>query len=183
MGADREKLEKAKEILRKMAEGIDPLNGTPIESKSFLHDPRMIRCLYFIQGVLNCAIEGNMRSSVPKPAEFVITAEEKSRIALPNGRIGVNEFAKCVNSVIDPDKSKRLTGVELNRNLKRIGLLDDQLLADGKKRTALNARSAEHGIETEKRNFNGSEYDMILFNDDGKRYLLDNLEKILGING
>jgi hypothetical protein len=182
MGSYREKLVKAKEILQKMADGIDPLNGEPIEKNSFLHDPRMIRCLYFIQEVLGSAIEGNVRSGGMKPAEFRITAEEKSRVLLPQGKIGVNEFAKCVNVVIDQDKSKRLSGVELNRSLKKMGVLDEQVLADGKTRTALNARSGTYGIEAEKRNFNGSEYEMILFNDEGKRFLLDNLETILGLN-
>jgi hypothetical protein len=182
MSLEKEKLAKAKEIMVKMAGGINPLNGEQIENGSFLNDPRMVRCLYFIQDVLQIAIDGQLRTSAETPAGFFITPEEKEGVQLPQGKIGVNEFAKCVNKVIDLNKSKKLTGVEINRRLKKMGVLSEQALDDGKKRTALNEKSHEVGIETEKRNFNGNEYEMILFNDTGKKFLLDNLEKILQCN-
>jgi hypothetical protein len=180
MGLEGERLVKAKEILRKMANGINPLTGEQLEEESFLHDPRMIRCLYFIQEILNRAIDGELRAVQSKQDTFVITADEKRRIELPHGRIGVNEFAKCVNRVIDLNKSKKLSGMELNKRLKMLEVLQEEALADGKKRTVPGAKSNECGIEMEKRNYNGNEYEMILFNDAGKKYLLDNLEVIMG---
>jgi len=180
MGLEKEKLDKASEILRKMANGINPLNGEPLAEGSFLHDPRMIRCMYFIQEVLNRAIDGQLKTSANKLGAFVITAEEKLRVELPQGRIGVNEFAKCVNRVIDLNNSKKVSGLELNKRLKKMGVLEEEMLADGKTRTVAGAKSQEYGIETEKRNYNGNEYEMILFNDLGKKYLLDNLEVIMG---
>jgi hypothetical protein len=182
MNPDMEKLANTKEILRKMANGINPLNDEQIRSDSFLHDPRMVRCLYFVQEVIDSAIEGQLRTDIKKPAEFVITIEEKNRIELPQGRIGVNEFAKCVNKVVDLNKSKRLSGMEINKRLKKMGVLDEEALPDGKSRTVLNARSFDYGIESEKRNYNGNEYEMVLFNETGKKFLLDNLEEIMECN-
>lgn len=179
MSLEKEKLVKANEILRKMANGINPLNGEPIEEGSFLHDARMIRCLYFIQEVLNRAIDGQLRTSANKQEAFIITADEKRRIELPHGSIGVNVFAKCVNSVIDLNNSKKVSGMELNKRLKKMGVLGEEVLADGKTRTVAGAKSLEYGIETEKRNHHGNDYEMILFNDQGKKYLLDNLEEIM----
>jgi hypothetical protein len=179
MSLEKEKLIKANEILRKMANGINPLNGEPIEEGSFLNDPRLIRCLYFIEDVLNRVIDGQLRTSANKLDTFAITVDEKRRIELPPGRIGVNEFAKCVNRVINLNKSKKMSGLELNKRLKRMGVLEEEVLADGKTRTVAGANSPEYGIETEKRSHNGNDYDMILFNDLGKRYLLDNLEVIM----
>ncbi|MFZ5649924.1 MAG: hypothetical protein ACOY4I_03590 [Bacillota bacterium] len=176
---EKEKLIRAKEILRKMANGINPLNGEQIESSSFLNDQRMIRCLYFVQEVLNMAIEGKMGTNTKKPSDFIITAEEKSRVKLPPGKIGVNEFARSVNKVIDLNRSKKLSGAEINKQLKKMGILSEQLLADGKKRTILNSKSSHYGIETEKRNYNGNEYEMVLFGESGKKFLLDNLEEIM----
>lgn len=179
MSMEKEKLLKAKEILRKMANGIDPLTGEQIGEGSFLHDPRMIRCLYFIEEVLNSAVDGQLKFASGKADVFVITHEEKSRVELPPGRIGVNEFARCVNRAIDFSKSRKLSGVELNRRLKKMGVLGEEALGDGKKRTVPGANALEHGIETEKRNYNGNEYEMILFNETGKKFLLDNLETIM----
>lgn len=179
MNPDQEKLLRAKEILRKMANGINPLNDEQIREDSFLHDPRMVRCLYFVQEVINSAMEGHLRTDVKKPADFVITIEEKNRIELPPGRIGVNEFAKCVNKVVDLNKSKRLSGMEINKKLKKMGILGEVALPGGKNKTALTGKSLEHGIETENRNYNGNEYEMVLFNETGKKFLLENLEQIM----
>lgn len=179
MTQELEKLIKAREVLTKIAEGINPLNGQPINEKDFIHDPRIIRNFYQISEVMNDMIRFKARSHMKKLTDFVITEEEKQRVALPENKVGVTEFAKRVNMVIDPYKSRRLTGAELNRQLKRMGILGETAGADGKSRTVVNEKSGEYGIETETRSYNGSEYEMIVFNEAGKRFLLDNLEKIM----
>jgi len=178
MSGEREKIMRAKEILRAMADGVNPFSGEEIESGSFLHDPRMIRCLHFVQEVLTAALSGPAGAAA-SPESFSLTSEEKSRIELPEGKIGINAFAACVNQVIDPARSKKFSGVVINRQLKRMGILGEESTADGKKRTVLGSRSGEYGIESEKRNRDGQEYEMILFNERGKRFLRDNLERIM----
>lgn len=126
---------------------------------------------------LHRALATNSRYSPAK--EFLITAEEKEKVVLPEGKIGVNEFAHCINAVIDLNKSRRLTGVELNKQLKKMGILSEIELEDGKKRTTINEQSKDYGIETERRNFNGVDYEKVVFNDQGKKFLLENLEKIM----
>lgn len=179
MGLEKEKIIKANEILNKMANGVNPVNGKPIDVDCFLHDPRMIRCLFFVQQVLDKVIDNEINIGDRKPAKFVITAEEKSRIKFPEEKIGINQFARCVNSVIDLNLSSKITGVQINKQLKKMGILGEEPLENGKKRTVIKDDSYKYGIETEKRNYNGNEYDMVCFNDIGKKFLLDNLEKIL----
>lgn len=145
----------------------------------FLQDPRLIRCLFFVQQILNEAAERPENIAVRKPAKFIITDEEKSSVRFPEENIGVNQFARCINNAIDLNRSRKITGVEINKQLKKMGILAEELLADGKKSTVVNANSPKYGIVTEKRNYNGNEYDMVCFNDIGKKFLLDELEKIL----
>ncbi|MEA5114909.1 MAG: hypothetical protein VB050_12875 [Geobacteraceae bacterium] len=180
---ERDKIAKAKEMVQKMAGGTNPLDGQPLEDDCFLHDPRMVRCLHFVQEVLRKALEEPYRTGQRKPAVFAISGEEKKRIQLPKGKIGINEFARCVNEVIDTGKSRKLTGIEINRQLKKMGVLGEQILDDGKTRTVVGAESSGYGIESEKRNQNGNEYEMVLFNEDGKRYLLENIETIMAYTG
>ena len=106
--------------------------------------------------------------------------EEKKQVSFPEGKIGVNEFSKQVNLCIDLTKSKKLTGVELNKGLKKIGILSEKTMESGKTRTITNETSANYGFEMEKRNFNGVEYEMVLMNDNGKKYLLQNIDTIMG---
>lgn len=176
---EREKIAKAREMVQKMAGGTNPLDGQPLADDCFLHDPRMVRCLHFIQEVLRKTLEEPFRAGSRKPSAFAISREEKKRVQMPKGKIGINEFARCVNEVIDTGKSRKLTGIEINRQLKRMGVLGEQVLDDGKMRTIVRPESSGYGIESEKRNQNGNEYEMVLFNEDGKKYLLENIETIM----
>ncbi len=182
MDLEKEKIIKAGEILNKMANGINPVNGAPIDGDCFLQDPRIIRCLFFGQQVLNKVVEGSINTGSRRTGQFIITAEEKSKVKFPEGNIGINQFAKCINSVIDLNRSRKITGVEINKQLKKMGILAEEPLGDGKKRTIINENSSKYGIVTEKRSHSGVEYDMVCFNDIGKKFLLDDLEKILEWN-
>lgn len=177
MDLDREKLGKAKAILEKMANGINPINGQPIQDESFLQDPRMIRCLFYVSNVLQLVMDGKIQRL--RPTNFVITPEEKSRVKFPEYKIGVNEFSKCINEVIDPNKSKKLTGAELNKQLKKMGILSEIPTENGRVRTTINEKSKDYGIEIEIRTYKDREYEMVVFNDAGKRFLLENIEYIM----
>lgn len=179
MREDIERIIKAKKILQKIAGGINPINGEEIEKESFLHDPRMIRCFGFVAELLDDEIGYRRSGRRPGPESFNITLAEKESIRLPERGIGVNEFARCVNEVIDLTRSKRLTGAIVNRQLKKMGILSEETTQEGRKRTIVNDNSHNYGIQTERRNYEGNEFDMIIFNDQGKKFLLENLEKIM----
>lgn len=181
MVSEFEKLDKAKTVLIKIAKGIDPLSGEPINEESFLNDPRIIRCFYFITEVLDNVSNGTYGKS-SKMMRFIISPEQKGIVALPEGLIGVTEFSKHINMCIDQSTSKKLSGVELNKRLKKIGVLGEETnTATGKSRTVTNPDSKEYGFEMITRSFNGSEYDMVVMNDTGKRYLMDHIEEIMSI--
>lgn len=181
MITDKEKMEKAVTVLSRMAKGVDPLTGETLKEESFLNDPKIIRCFYFINEVLDNVRNGSYYRNSRLP-NFVIAPEQKSQVSLPEGKIGVTEFSRQVNLCIDPTKSKKLTAVELNKRLKKLGVLGEETdPATGRSRTTTNADSGKYGFELENRSFNGTEYDMVVMNPSGKQYLMDNLEKIMSI--
>jgi hypothetical protein len=175
---DLEKLEKTKTVLETVVKGVNPVTGVLIAKESLINDGQTTRFLAYGVEVLNNLII-NCYSRRNKIEEFTITPEEKKQIKFPEGKIGVNEFSRCVNLCIDPLKSKMLTGVELNRKLKKLKLLGEVSTTEGKTRTILNGNSEKYGFESERRAFRGAEYEMIVINDIGKKYLLDNLESIM----
>ncbi len=179
MDLEKEKIVKASEILNKIANGFNPVNGAPIDEDCFLQDPRIIRCLFFVEQVFNKVMDGSINKANGKSGQFAITAEEKGSVLFPPGNIGVNQIARSINNAIDLSRSRKITGAEINKQLKKMGILAEELLTDGKKRTIVTDNSVNYGIVTEKRSYNGNEYDMVCFNDTGKKYLLDELEKIL----
>ncbi|MDI9496655.1 MAG: hypothetical protein QM227_10325 [Bacillota bacterium] len=173
---DIEKIEKARLIIQKIADGTNPINGQPVEADSFLHDSRIIRCFYFISEVLEAVVKGTYSNK--KINDFVITDEQKNKVVFTEGNIGVNEAARCINLQLNPLMSKKVTGALLNKGLKRLGILSEAV-EDGKKRTVTNEISKDYGFFSEKRSYDGREYDMVLINNEGKKYILDNIEKIM----
>jgi len=74
-----------------------------------------------------------------------------------------------------------LTGTEINKQLKKMGILGEEKLDNGKTRTVTNEKSHDYGMEMEERSYNENKYEMVVFNDWGKKFLLENFEKIMGI--
>lgn len=179
MELEKEKLVKAAEVLNRIANGINPLNGEAIAAESFLQDPRIIRCFFYVKDILSQIAAGHSPKNTARPEGYAITREELQRVELPEGKIGVNEFARCVNQALDLTRSKKITGADLNKRLKKMGILGEEATPAGKSRTVLTPESAAHGITAEMRNFRGNEYEMILFDDRGKQFLLDNLEALM----
>ena len=93
MYGEVEKIEKAKAVLEKIANGVNPLNGEQIQNDGLLNDARIVRCFYFITEVLDNVLKGTY-SSRNRVSEFVITPEQKNNVVFPEGKIGVNEFSK-----------------------------------------------------------------------------------------
>ena len=182
MNEELEKIQKAKLVLEKIAGGVNPLTHEPIAQDSFLNEPKIIRCLYFVAEVLDKVVHGAYSSGGAKAAAtFMITPEQKQQILFTPGKIGINEFAKCVNLSLDLNQSKKLTGIELNKRLKKLGVLSEESGPDGKARTVTNPKSPDYGFESEQRTYNGAEYTMVVLNEKGKRYLLDNIESIMAM--
>jgi hypothetical protein len=175
------RLTRAKSILEKMAEGVNPINGERIEEGNFLCDQRMKHCLLFVTGVLDGELNRQLDIISKRLPDFIITKEQKESIVLPEGKISISEFVRCVNNAIDRTKSRKINAHELNSQLKEIGVLSEEKNDNGKSHIVINEKSKKYGIEAELRNSrDGSAYYAIAFNDAGKKFLLDNLEKILG---
>ena len=176
--ADMEKIRKAKAVMDKIANGINPVTGEEIVGDHFLHDPRMIRCFFFVSQVLDDVAKGNFSKS-SKQQRFLMTEEEKARVVFRDELIGMNEFAKCVNQQVDVLKSRKANAVTINKALKEKGILTEKVMADNKRQTVANEKSAEYGFEMITRSYEGREYEQLVMNDAGKRYLMEHLEELI----
>lgn len=181
MYTEVERLENTRGIVDKLAKGINPFSGEPVQNDSLLNDARIIRSFYFISEVMNQMKRGNYRNRGNQALPFTITPEQKAKIVFSEGSIGVNEFCRCINLCVDYNISRKLTGVELNKRLKKLEVLSEEITEAGKKRTVVNEKSPEYGFASERKSYNGTEYDKVVIDDIGKKYLLDNLETIMAV--
>lgn len=172
----KDKTKKAREILDTITNGVNPITKEAIESDNFINDPRLSRCFIYVCEILDKVINDNENKKLTR---FNITKKEKVLVRFPDYNIGISHFTKCINDVINLNISRNLSPYEFNKKLRESGLLAETIGESGKARSVLNGKSAQYGFEMEHRNVNGKEYDMIVINDYGKKYLLENLEKIM----
>ena len=183
MTDDDKKLERSIELMRALTEGINPFTGE-VQEDGLLNDPRMLRCLYYVIEILEKAREGSgLRYINRKTLPYYFPEGLMAKVALPSESIGVNAFAKAVNMVLDAARSKNLTGNALNLQLKKMGILTDIAEENGKHRTGVNDSSREYGIEVVTGNFEGKVFEKVVFNEKGKRFLLENLQRIMEYAG
>jgi hypothetical protein len=178
MDTEIDKLIESKRIIQALANGINPLTGELVRVDSFLNDPTIIRPLFFLSQYLEKETN-HSKNNRKKPKSFNITEEEMSRVVLPNGKIGVNDFAYAVNAVLNTTRSKKLNGAVINRKLKLLGILSEATDDEGKTRTVTNEKSEGYGIEFVSKVYNNREYQQVVFNDIGKKFLLHNIEKLM----
>lgn len=171
-------LNQTKAVLEGLVQGINPLTGKPLERENLLRQGELVKYLKNASAIVEQLIRNGGRLGGSQGTPFTITPEQKKAVCLPEGKIGVNEFSRCVNACLEPE-ARKLTGVELNKRLKKLGILSEEKLEENKTRTIVNALSAEYGFESEERTYQNEKYLMVLMNDQGKKYLLDNLETIM----
>lgn len=177
MEENQAKLLESKQVIEKLAHGINPIDGSAIVADHLLNKPQVIRHFFVLLNFLDSKLEKKQKktSRRKRPNKVVLTSEQLERVELPKGLIGINEFARAVNLVIDETVSKKLTGASINRKLKEIGVLSEEKINDNRKRTVVNSDSIAYGIESMEGFYNGEVYQRVVFNDIGKEFLLKNL--------
>ena len=103
---------------------------------------------------------------------FDIRSLDLTLIEFPLESCGVNEIANSINVFVDGNKMKKIRGRDINFILKKIGILDEEIV-DNKKKSVTNGDSVAYGISVEERNFYGDYYKKIVFNENGVFFLLN----------
>jgi len=108
---------------------------------------------------------------------FDIRSLDLTLIEFPLESCGVNEIANSINVFVDGNKMKKIRGRDINFILKKIGILDEEIV-DNKKKSVTNGDSVDYGISVEERNFYGDYFKKIVFNENGVFFLLNLLIEV-----
>lgn len=179
MSEEMELINRAQEILREMARGVNPFTKERIEETNFVMNPKMIRCFMFCADMLDRAKRPDQNYNT----QFIITAEQKERIIIHYDTISFTQFCKIVNNVINQSISKRVSAIKLTQSLKNLGILGEAIDNRSRKATITIPGSAQYGFATVRKSFEGKEYDQVVANRQGQKYLIDNLEMLMGERG
>lgn len=176
---DLKRLDVSIEYIKRMAEGRNPMNNEPLDNESVLNNPNVIRCLYFVEDVLNQVKEaegkiGGKKGKKTFPLKHIENYAYKRDLS-------ISQFVDQLNEGLDEDTYKKLSYGKITSWLKAMGYLD--VVEDkewSKKRTVPSAKAHAIGIYTEERESSrGIKYLAVLYNKEAQAFIINNMEKIL----
>ena len=176
---EMEKIAYAKSFIDKLAEGINPLDGTPIPEGDIANNVRLTRCFFYVSDILRQVIENggiNRDGKIP----FSITAEQLARYNFPPYPVGVSEISKQLAALVDNPDMKAISAIQINNWLEAEGYLVKVLDSNTNKNRRLPTENGEAlGITvTLKQGRDGQAYSAVEYNQNAQRFILSNLDEI-----
>jgi len=176
-----EKMQRAKMYIDKLANGINPLDDTPIAQNDLVSNARISRCLTYVSDILRQVIENEGRigkTGSPKNP-FPFSDDMAARFAYSDIPIPISEITKRINDLIDTEQYKKVSYNSITAWLVENGALAVLEAADGKTSKTPTAKGTELGITTVKRMGLNGEYTSVLYNRNAQRLILENLQAML----
>jgi len=174
---------RAKQVIDKLANGLNPYTDAELHDDALLNDPRLVRCFFHVSKKLDEIIanggEVGKRDEKKLPP-FKLTEEQKANIHLGETPLSITNFVEEINKSVDISAMKKCKTTPITEWLVEKGFLCEVVINGNRKKT-VTAQSATVGIfEEERRNFQGFTYTAILYSAEAQRFILDNADEIFG---
>lgn len=176
-----EKMQRAKMYIDNLANGIDPITGTPVPEADTVNNIRISRCLFYVSDILRQIIDnkGVIGKAKTRKLPFFLSAEDVEKFPISDTPISISEITRRLNDLADLNVYKKLKHSDITGWLITIGVLEAKNLPDGKSIKRPTAQGIELGISTEKRTGRNGEYTGVFYNKAAQQFILDNFEAVL----
>ena len=180
MADERAVLARARDYMRELSEGRDPLTGRDVED-DVLGQPRLRRCFAFVAAYLQRELE----RSADESEAFLPTPDEQSRICCEED-VSAADFYERINAAAAAAGKPPISPREINHFLLRSGLVDGRVESVFVERRVLraNERSQEVGIYDKPRLSprTGAMTHTLMFPPETQRWILKCLPDILAFS-
>ena len=178
-----EKIEYAKSFIDKLANGINPLDDSPIPDGDIANNVRLSRCFFYVSDILRRVIENGGTETVRAPRTkkklFSMSEEERARIVFSEKPVTVSEITKQLNSIVDLETTKKISAVAVNQWLMSVGLIEAATHPGGRSYKCPTAAGQELGMFNEERVGQYGNYTVLLFDRRAQQFVCDNIEAIM----
>lgn len=179
-------MQRAKEYLDKLANGIDPITDRAVPDGDVINNVRISRCLFYVSDVLRQVIEsGGIKVKAIRKSEkapFSLSAEERSRYVFGDRPCSVSVIAQRLNELVDLNATQKLKTTSITKFLLDSGLLREEEFNDGAKSKRPTEFGRSLGISTEQRTGRSGEYTAVVYDRQAQQFILDNLDAVIAIN-
>ena len=122
-----EKIAYAKSFIDKLANGINPLDDTPIPDGDIANNVRLSRCFFYVSGILQKEIERESkkenREKKSQLANFSITYEELQNFEYSSKPISATVLAEKITQLVKRENMRKLSYRQIMGWLLNIGML------------------------------------------------------------
>ncbi len=178
-----ETIERAKMYMEKLANGINPIDGSVIPDDDIVNNVRLSRCFFFVSDVLKRVIENGGISSAKekKPAKtpFALSYEDRAKFEYSDEPIPISEIAKRINALVFDENMKPLSYNAIRDWLESIEMLESITKADNQHQIVPTAAGTQLGIQLVDRTSLRGDYQVVLYNRAAQQFIMDNLDSIL----
>ncbi len=178
-----ETLERAAMYVKKMANGINPLTDAAIDDGDLVNNVRISRCLFYVADVLDKVIKNNSIIEQPKKARkmpYTLSTEDLKKFRYSNTPIALSSIADLFNELIDTDNMRKMSYKVLADWLVSQGILVVVEDGDGKTKKAPTDKGLSMGLSTiQKISQKGNEYDVIVYDIEAQRFIVQSIPNIL----
>lgn len=181
-----EKIEYTKGFVDKLAEGINPIDGTPIAEGDLLNNVRISRCMYYVSDILRRVIEnGGLEGKKPARrgrAPFALDSSARRELTPADEPLRISQVTSLINERVDPETMKNLRSGVITRWLLGIGALEEVQLPSGKETKLPTPQGRGLGLMTQEFRGENSVYSVVLYKPEAQQFIFDNLDAIEQLN-
>ena len=170
---DKEKLRVAIEWIDKLANGVNPIDGSPVHQEDIVNNIHISRCLFYVANLLENI--GAKKPSIKKQyeLEFQLTQEGASKVYITDAT-GIAMFVREINKVI-PENMKPLSAIQVTEWLASVGYLEERQRNDGKRYKTPTELGTSIGITTIWKEGRQGGYLAVSYDANAQNFILENL--------
>ena len=174
-----EKIAYAKSFIDKLANGINPLDDTPIPENDIANNVRLSRCFFYVSEILGRVCENGGVGKVERTIPFSITPAQLADFETSPYSISGSEISKKLAALVNNPQMKTFSVPKLNQWLIGKGLLYETTDPMGKTRKIPTEQGKAMGISAETKMGREGEYIAVLFDAKAQRFIVNNIYEIL----
>ena len=173
-----ETLLRAKMYIEKLANGINPIDGTLIPDEDIVNNVHISRCFFYVANVLQQVID-NSGSTTRQKVPFCLPAEKRDEFVSSTAPIPISEIAKRINALVKNDNMATLGYTAIRDWLLSMGMLEETIDVNGKTAKRPTREGENLGIHLETRTGKNGVYYVVVYNTEAQHFIVDNLDAIV----
>ncbi len=176
-----EKIEYAKMYIDKLANGINPLNNTPVPEDEVINQVKVSRCLFYVSDILRQVMNhgGIAQEKRKSQKQFSLPMKQKTKFEFSDRPISISELTKRINEIKPEENMKNLPYGWITSWLVQKELLEIKELEDGRLAKWPTELGQKAGITLEERKGLNKTYYVTVYDQTAQKFILGNLDAVI----